>query len=572
METKNCQNCKKDFTVEEDDFSFYEKMKVPPPTFCPECRMIRRFHFRNESLLFRRKDGHSGKEIFSGYSPESSVVTYENSFWYGDAWDPLESGFDYDFSQTFFKQFSDLLAVAPIPARSVFNMVNSDYCNEASESKNCYLCFNTDYIEDSAYLRKVRQIKSSFDLYECSESTVCYQSVTVDKSYRVFYSIECDGCVDVWFSKNLRNCTNCFGCINLVNKTNCIFNVQYSKEEYLEKIKSFNLSSYKSVSEIKEKAYQFFLSFPVRHNQSLKIVNATGDKLYNSKNLKDCFYVKNAENLAYCQDIWDKTSSCYDYSVWGDGAENIYESMTCGIGISNLKFCFNCWDGARDMEYCGYCVGSSDCFGCVGLYKKRYCIFNKQYSKEEYFKLVEQVKLHMDETPYVDSSGRTYKYGEFFPFELAPYTYNESLAQTFFPVRKEEVESKGYFWRDPNIREFPKTILSKNLPDDITDLSIEFLKEVIECELCKRAFRIIESEFQFYQANKIPVPRRCSDCRFVDLFKFVNPPKFYSRQCVCGKENHNNHKEKCEVEFETSYAPDRPEIVYCEKCYQQEVY
>jgi len=25
-------------------------------------------------------------------------------------------------------------------------------------------------------------------------------------------------------------------------------------------------------------------------------------------------------------------------------------------------------------------------------------------------------------------------------------------------------------------------------------------------------------------------------------------------------------------EFETAYAPDRPEIVYCEKCYQQEVY
>jgi len=41
-ETKNCQNCKKDFTIEQDDFSFYEKIKVPPPTFCPECRYKRR--------------------------------------------------------------------------------------------------------------------------------------------------------------------------------------------------------------------------------------------------------------------------------------------------------------------------------------------------------------------------------------------------------------------------------------------------------------------------------------------------------------------------------------------------
>jgi RNA polymerase subunit RPABC4/transcription elongation factor Spt4 len=38
METKNCQNCKKDFNIEPDDFSFYEKMKVPVPTWCPECR------------------------------------------------------------------------------------------------------------------------------------------------------------------------------------------------------------------------------------------------------------------------------------------------------------------------------------------------------------------------------------------------------------------------------------------------------------------------------------------------------------------------------------------------------
>ena len=33
-ETKNCQNCKKDFTIESEDFAFYEKIKVPPPTWC----------------------------------------------------------------------------------------------------------------------------------------------------------------------------------------------------------------------------------------------------------------------------------------------------------------------------------------------------------------------------------------------------------------------------------------------------------------------------------------------------------------------------------------------------------
>ena len=40
-EIRQCQNCKQDFTIEPDDFGFYEKIKVPPPTFCPLCRAQR---------------------------------------------------------------------------------------------------------------------------------------------------------------------------------------------------------------------------------------------------------------------------------------------------------------------------------------------------------------------------------------------------------------------------------------------------------------------------------------------------------------------------------------------------
>jgi hypothetical protein len=32
-ETKNCQNCQKEFTIEPDDFGFYEKIKVPERKF-----------------------------------------------------------------------------------------------------------------------------------------------------------------------------------------------------------------------------------------------------------------------------------------------------------------------------------------------------------------------------------------------------------------------------------------------------------------------------------------------------------------------------------------------------------
>ncbi len=570
-ETKICQNCKKDFIIEPEDFNFYEKMKVPAPTWCPECRMVRRLSFRNESMLFRRLDSHTGKEIFSGFSPKSKVITYENNYWYSSDWDQLETGVDYDFSKTFFEQFRLLFSRAPVLARSVYNMVNSDYCQEASECKNAYLCFNADYIENSAYLRKSHRVKDSFDCYEVDENELCYENVLVDKSYQTFFSTDCESCVDVWFSKGLRGCTNCFGCVNLRNKSYYYFNKACTREEYLENIRFLTSGSYKIMLETKKKVANFWLNFPNKFYHGLRVINSTGERIFDSKNVKDSYFVKNAQNMRYCQDVWIKASDCYDYSVWGDGAENIYECMTCGMGVYNLKFCFHCWEEARDLEYCAYCIGSKNCFGCVGLYKKEYCIFNKQYTKEEYFLMVQKIKKQMNEVPYIDKNGRIYRYGEFFSFDISPLSYNESLAQFFFPLDKNTAEEKGYQWRENSTREYDITIDAKDLKDNIDDIEDTILNEAIKCINCNRAYRIISLEFQFYKRMKLPLPRTCHNCRFIERFKLVNPPKLWHRKCMCDKTSHN-HQGKCEVEFETPYAPERPEIVYCEKCYQQEVY
>ena len=562
METKICQNCKKEFNIESEDLEFYTRMQVPAPTFCPECRMIRRFNFRNEKLLFRRKDVHDDSEIFSGFAPDAPVVTYENKFWYDGDWDPHVYGTEYDFSKSFFEQYQKLLASAPIPARSVFNMVNSDYCNEASETKNSYLCFNTDFLENCAYLRKVRYVKESLDCYEVSENELCYENVLVDKSYRTFYSTDCDSCVDVWFSKGLRGCTNCFGCVNLRNKSYYFFNEPCTKEQYEEKLKDFNSKSYTAAEDMKRQAHAFWMRFPVKFYHGLRVLFSTGERIFDSKNIQNCYYVKDAEDMKYCQDVWAKSNDCYDYSVWGDGAQNVYECITCGLGCYNIKFCFNCWEEVTNLEYCGYCVGSQNCFGCVGLYKKQYCIFNVQYTPEEYEVLRAKIIAQMKEVPYVDSSGRSYGYGEFFPFEISPIAYNESLAEDFFPETPESSKEKGYIWREPHAREYQTTIDSEKLPDVLDEATDDILKEIIKCLHCEKAYRIIQIELQFYKRIGLPVPHLCHNCRFTERFKLVNPPKLWHGKCM---------KEGCSNEFETSYDPAEKYIVYCETCYQNEV-
>jgi hypothetical protein len=220
----------------------------------------------------------------------------------------------------------------------------------------------------------------------------------------------------------------------------------------------------------------------------------------------------------------------------------------------------------------------------VALRSKNYCILNKQYSKKEYLKLLPKIKKHMNDMPYIDKQGHVYRFGEFFPVDMAAHGYGQSQAFEYFPITKEEAKEKGFRWREPEERKYNVTQKTSELPNSINEVPDSILKEVIQCEHnelnshssgcnidCATAFRITKQELDFYRQAKLPLPRLCFNCRHVDRVKWRNVPELYHRQCMCDKTNHN-HSGKCEMEFETSYAPERPEIVYCESCYNKEVY
>ena len=299
--------------------------------------------------------------------------------------------------------------------------------------------------------------------------------------------------------------------------------------------------------------------------------DVSGDYIYQSKNTHHAFTVEKTEDCKYChflRYVKSGTTSAYDYTIFGVSAELIYECAWCGLEISNLKFSF--WNyGSQTLQYCFGCHNSKNLFGCIGLRKKEYCILNKQYTKEEYEKLVPKIIEHMNSMPFVDKKGRIYKYGEFFPPELSPFAYNETIAQEYFPLIKEQAIEKGYKWKDPEPRNYNIDLKSEDLPDHIKDVSDDIVGKVISCqhqgkcqEQCTEAFKIIEPELQFYRRMNLPLPRLCPNCRHYQRLKQRNPLKLWHRKCM---------KSGCPNEFETSYAPDRKEIVYCEQCYQQEV-
>ena len=76
-ETRQCNKCKQNFDLDEDDFSFYQKMKVPVPNICPDCRFKMRAIWRNEMSLYSgRKCGLCEKSVLSMYNPKSDYITY----------------------------------------------------------------------------------------------------------------------------------------------------------------------------------------------------------------------------------------------------------------------------------------------------------------------------------------------------------------------------------------------------------------------------------------------------------------------------------------------------------------
>ena len=570
METKNCQNCKNEFIIEPQDAVFYEQIKSPVPTWCPKCRMIRRLGWRGYRTLYKRKCDKTGESLISVHHEGVPFKVWKQDIWWGDSWDPKSFGKEYDFSKSFFEQWNALFRDVPLPAlyTSYTTMVRSEYCNAAAGVKDCYLCFNADNAENSSYLNTITDIKDSLDLSFCYHTTLSYDSLNCNKCYRTFFSEDCQESQDVYFSKDMIGCSNCIGCCGLRKKEYCVYNKQVSKEEFEKTLKELRLDTAEGIQKARSEAKKVWLEMPVKFYHGRKISNSTGDYLLNCENVTDTYFAGDTKNIRYAQFIGKGPSvNCYDYSHFALNSEWIYESCWVGIQSNNVRFGF--WNyTAYDLEYCFGCHSSKNCFGCVGLRSAQYCILNKQYTKEEYEKIVPQIRRQMQEMPFVDSKGHTYSYGEFFPPEFSPWSYNESNMSEWIPLEREEAEVFGFTWKEKDTKEYQAA--NYVIPESVLDVGNDITQAILACELCGKNYRLIQSELAFYKRMNFAIPRQCFFCRDNRRILSLNPIELYMRSCMCETIGHE-HEGKCFNEFKTTYSPNRPEVVYCESCYQKEV-
>ncbi len=539
MTIHTCQQCATEFRVDEQELAFYKKIDVPIPQWCPACREQRRLLFRNLRNLYQRKCDFSGRDIISSYAPDSKLTVYHSDIWWSDKWDGMDYGRDFDFSRPFFEQFAELYQAVPVIHQYGINLENCEYINGAANCKSCYLSFNMDYCEECYYISDASNCTSCIDGMGLVKCELCYECIDCNNCYNLLYSERCRNCYDSYFLYNCQGTKNSIGCVNLVNKEYYIFNEPVTPEAFTEY--KATLSDPAKLEIVRQRTLELRAQLPAKHYVGYSNEEFSGDNIHHLKNSYNCFDAYELENCRYCNYVF-KAKDCMDFNIFGDNSELIYNCLATGINCTSNMCCMYCWSGSSDNYYCHLISGTKNSFGCSGLKNKQYCILNKQYTKEEYETLLPKIIAHMKETG---------EWGQFFPPELSPFAYNESVAPEMYPLNQAEVEQRGWKWRPPK-----QSVVVPGLPT---------------CGVCKKSYKILPQEQAMYDRNNLPQPINCPECRHQARLQRRNPRNLWKRQCMCTQSSHG-HSGTCLTEFQTSYAPDASEHVYCEDCYRKEIY
>jgi len=541
---KVCTATEIEFELTKEEISRREELGVPLPTLCPKERMRRRLMFRNEHTLFRRKCDGSGKTIISLYPPEFKNPVYDNEYWWSDNWDPKKFGRDFDFNKPFFEQFQELWNEVPKMARIQQGEIeNSTFTNAVSDLKNCYLVFSTAEAEDCLYCTSCEFSRDCVDCRWVLNSELMYECTDCSKCYACMHGQRLRNCTDTYWSSDCIGCQNCFACVGIRQKQFHILNEPCSKEEW----KSL-MESPEKQSHVLQKLQNLYLKTPRKYAEILQCEECTGDFLLRDKNVHECWDCFDLEDSQYCDGVRN-AHHCLDMSFFGcTDSSYLFNCEACGHGANEIMCSKLVWGGSHDVAHSYECFSSHDLLGCCGLKKEKYYILNKQYSKEEYFLLREKIVKYMQKTG---------EWGAFFPPEMSPFCYNDTMALDYLPLSKEEVLKREWKWRDEEksaLYDGPQI----NIPERIEDTEDSICEKVLTCEATQKNYRIQKAELKFYKKMNIAVPKLCPDERHRRRAILRNPRDLWKRKCS-----------NCETKVMTSFSSESPEKIYCDACFQE---
>ena len=453
-----------------------------------------------QPIVFHKSNGLVSRFPQTDRMPE--VVKYSD--YYEQWWEVYTHGIDYDFWKNIFDNYSELRkGVKWINMINFFNSENSEYADVVSKWKNIYLsAFIVNGDEDVMYSFGVndqsKRVINSAIISDHSENV--YFSLAVQHSFKVFYSRYINNSSDIWFSTNLLWCTHCIWCHDLENKSYHIENIEYTKEEYIKKKEEYldDKNNYQDMymDLVKEK-WKHLASSNISGSYGVESEDISGAHFtYRISEWRNVF---NVWGFEWCQNIydvfdggWPSLQDIYAVNGIAINSENCYTS--CHVPNCNTVF------------YSYYLESCSFCIWCIWLQNKSYCILNKQYTKEEWEILADKIFRQMDQEGIL---------WDFFPGELNPFYFNDTMAGILWNFTKDEVEAEWYMWREAEVKvdilESSDVISACDLhhyqwyEEGKWNISKSILSKVIKDHKWNY-YRIVQMEYDFLIQYWLPIP------------------------------------------------------------------
>lgn len=495
------------------------------PTMLPKYRFQQLGAFWPHWNLHRRNCDKTGEKIISVFRTDCVYPVWQRKEWFSHNDPPFQ---EIDFSRGFFEQAWELFQNCPLPHVFESHNQNCEYTDDWYYSKNCYLSHSGEYSEDCYYCYACDHGKDvhfgDFVFY----SELCFDLINCKNCFNSLFLLDCKNVSDSAFLYDCRDCTDCLFCFNLRNKSYCVGNKQLSKEEFEAEKEKWDFSSRK----IYERARKFFAEMMLNTawHRALHIdhsENSSGNFMRECKDCENCYLLSKHENCA---------NTCFS----GPDGKAILDSLgTIGGELTFMTslpvysyyaiFCFSV-SHCKFVEYSAYLQNCQFCFGCCGLVNKKYCIFNKQYSEEEYEILKGKIVEHMKKTG---------EWGEFFPGYFAPNPYEESFSGFRFPLdNPEDFEFRA---GGPVEREAVKTAERSEIPDSYKDCdSVKekwLIDQVFWDEKYQRSFQITRRDIDFAKRIKGPLPDTYYVHRMQDNLQWM-PFNGELRGIICAKSGH----------------------------------
>lgn len=516
--------------MDEEEISWYKKFNVPASPFSPKARL---WHLAgigwSAYQWWWNKHPETGAPVLSYVHPASGIKVLPDKEWFDRDFSRI--CLEPSFTRSFFEQFRELQLQVPVNAtRNVKEPENSiavlsigdvnSFFSAASSTRNC--CYINDCV-------------AAEDCVECSgceHPRECYRVSHSQRMFRCFFANECMDCQSSWFIFDCRNCEFVFGGSNLRNKKYVWWNEQLTKEEWEKRFAEAKTGSYVWLEGVRQKYDQMISEqavWPENFNSQVDD-KSIGEYMLRCTNCRYSFFGLDSRDNYYAFGFYNANQNMFATSIVGD---NNYQSGTNGE-TANSKFSASLMR-CDDVEYSSNCYDCTHCFGCVGLRRKSFCILNKQYAEDEYWRALDELKCAMlDRGEYGRPLPTAFTFAYFPESGPAYYLAAEMEDWDKIGMPKFEASAEGAFGElrtDKPLRQ------QSDLPDDISDIGDDWLGTPIMDPVEKRPYTLLKPELEFYKRMKLAAPRGHFTSRMRNLSWMQNGGLMHKEACTnCGKE------------------------------------